>query len=521
MKFTYVEDRLEHLGDWIVEEKILQKVGILILIGIACNFYNMAQFALSIDDETSALRVSPDIWVAQGRWGMYLIEKFLMPQPVVPFMPELLLVIASSIFYVLVFTCLKIKIDWRAYLSFPVFLLSPVFIHIGSFYGNITGISLGLVLVALACFLFFYESHGHAQNFGAKVIGLLISSILLGTAIGIYQSFLLLYPCIVLSACILRRDWVEKRAILKVFLLVLLPSVAGLIFYYVVKILFKSYGFLEQPAFWARYDLLPRLIEKPFTVLFDTLGDVLSFYLGAQTIFALSMLFQPLVLLLGVSVLLTSSEHRLKLLLILSLILLLPFVMNLVAGPLPPRALLSFAFSIWLLSFLGLSAKNISVRVLAIIFCVGLNLQYLYLSSVQSATATLALEEDKRLAQDIYNRMTELIPDEMKEPYKVVYLDVYGQRSVITPYSKYGKAMGSTIGASFFQWDSGNIWRMASFMKLLGYHTVQPLDNDRRESIIDRYQKMPVWPQPGSVIREQDIFLVKLSDTADPLHLVN
>ncbi|TIV46186.1 MAG: hypothetical protein E5V96_08350, partial [Mesorhizobium sp.] len=50
----------------------------LFAIFVAMYFSELASFSLSIDEEVAAFRTDSSIWIAQGRWGAYLIERFLI-----------------------------------------------------------------------------------------------------------------------------------------------------------------------------------------------------------------------------------------------------------------------------------------------------------------------------------------------------------------------------------------------------------------------------------------------------------
>src|SRR6185436_9027260 len=57
----------------------------LILWAIFLIFYfsELANFSLSIDEEKAIFRSDAAAWVSQDRWLAYLIERFLLPSPVV------------------------------------------------------------------------------------------------------------------------------------------------------------------------------------------------------------------------------------------------------------------------------------------------------------------------------------------------------------------------------------------------------------------------------------------------------
>ena len=59
----------------------------LLLIIIAAYGFELFNFNLTIDEEVHVFSPQADRWIEQGRWGMYLLNRFLLPQPVIPFVP--------------------------------------------------------------------------------------------------------------------------------------------------------------------------------------------------------------------------------------------------------------------------------------------------------------------------------------------------------------------------------------------------------------------------------------------------
>src|SRR5262249_26437102 len=77
----------------------------------------------------------------------------------------------------------------------------------------------------------------------------------------------------------------------------------------------------------------------------------------------------------------------------------------------------------------------------------------------------------------------------------------------------------STIGASFFEWDRGNPYRMVYYMKLIGLPVFNVARPERRFESLDQFVAMPSWPAMGSVRIARDVtILVKLGEEPNPLY---
>ncbi|MDX9839272.1 MAG: hypothetical protein RBT39_17055 [Azoarcus sp.] len=61
---------------------LLPELGVLLLIFVVLYYYRLANYYPLIDDEVAAVRTSPEIWLSQGRWGAYLFELLVLPNPV-------------------------------------------------------------------------------------------------------------------------------------------------------------------------------------------------------------------------------------------------------------------------------------------------------------------------------------------------------------------------------------------------------------------------------------------------------
>src|SRR5688500_10973661 len=60
----------------------------LSLVAIVCFGFELFNFHFSIDEEVHAAgTIRAEEWLVQGRWGMYLLTRFMLPFPVTPVVP--------------------------------------------------------------------------------------------------------------------------------------------------------------------------------------------------------------------------------------------------------------------------------------------------------------------------------------------------------------------------------------------------------------------------------------------------
>ena len=81
--------RLEKLHGFVFANKGLMIY--LAIVAVAAFGYDLFNFSLKIDSEFHALEPGAKVdWIMQGRWAMYYLNAWLMPDVVVPFLPMLI-----------------------------------------------------------------------------------------------------------------------------------------------------------------------------------------------------------------------------------------------------------------------------------------------------------------------------------------------------------------------------------------------------------------------------------------------
>jgi hypothetical protein len=129
------------------------------------------------------------------------------------------------------------------------------------------------------------------------------------------------------------------------------------------------------------------------------------------------------------------------------------------------------------------------------------------IQNYRQASSYLVEKHDTLLAAALYDRLSTAPGFDAKRTYAI---SVFGSQPFATTYPR---TPGSTVGYSFFEWDGGNSWRIAYYMKLLGYSNLNGATQDQVDQTIVRLSMMPAWPAPGSVEIKDDIALIRLGET--------
>ncbi|MBV8915955.1 MAG: hypothetical protein JOZ05_23305, partial [Acetobacteraceae bacterium] len=205
---------------------------------------------------------------------------------------------------------------------------------------------------------------------------------------------------------------------------------------------------------------------------------------------------------------------RLLALVLTGAVLAAPFAMNLASGgTMPPRTLVAAPAALWFTVLLGLEFGSPWLRRATVLATLAASAQALYVFALFQAADAVAKQRDEQLAAAIYARIAEVRPDlAYGDPIK---LDVFGGQPLRSPYPR---VKDSTVGASVFEWDGGNPYRIASLYRVLGYSGIVPVDDEQRRRLLPVFASMPVWPAKGSVRAEGDATLVKLGNTPGNVH---
>ncbi len=504
---------------------------------ILFHLYEITHFMLSIDDEFTALRTSSVVWIAQGRWLTFLIEQYFLNLSVMPYGTFLISLFFMSCSYLLFIHFLEAEINWKVYLTFPIFSSFPTLWFINEFYGNMAPVSIGFFLVALS----FWWANKWISTLIRKNNSPLVfcytifpSALFFAASIGCYQSFAMLFPVFFCAKLIFntfypyqlsgKNNQTTLQGKSVVFnqpnIIYIIVSILGLVFYFVINKFFL----------W-KYDVVPKYIHAflkpdvffsaPFTAIKTTVKTMVGFYSGATDIYGVSLFSAGVIVVLALAFIFSqparNKANRLDWLVVQACFLLLlfsPFVLNIIADGLPYRSYVAIPSVIWFCAFFLLNRPHLQEKVLYAFILFLLHIQIVSTNGQYAAVSNVVQKHDRLLAKNLYNRLIAANPSfDHKKP---IVLDVYGWKYFNTTYPS---PNSSTMAASFFNWSGGNITRITRYMNLIGYNNIQGLDTASRGKLTEKFEKMPVWPAEGSVIFANEVYMVKLGSIPDLRHL--
>ncbi len=386
--------------------------------------------------------------------------------------------------------------------------------------------ALGVFLVSASVFAFtrFERSWAGDQRTGVLLGSFGIQAVLLAVAIGAYQSLLLMHVAmgigIVLLGLVSSQNGDRHDARVAIRRIGQLGAVAGLgLAIYLAVNAYAQWLIPSDRGYIDGFLRLGELVQDPVGVIGRVVLQMRSVYSGHSSTYGVSLAsISALMVASGLVVVARSWDRGTVRLFLVSLlwlaILVTPFSLNFVSGGIvATRSLIAIAYVIWLLSALVLSSRRMILLTVAVAIVLVVQVQMLRATGTYAAISSIAQEHDRMLAADLYRRMAETDDNFNRNQY--ILVDFYGTKSVETVFPS---PWSSTMGASFFDWDGGNPWRMVSFMRLLGYTNIRVLDADRRLQMTQVFEAMPTWPAAGSVRKVDGVFLIKLGDRPGPGH---
>lgn len=492
---------------------------VMLLVAIICRLPAITSFAISIDDEFTAWRTDPDIWAQQGRWTNWLIEKFLINQPCVPFFTDFLFCMAATVSYLLLLRAHRLPLGPLAWLAFPLFCSYPQWDLIGEFYGNVPGIACGLVCVALAASLFQQTFIGRTTQRG-RLLCIVAQVLLVATATGCYQSFLLMFAAIgcgvMLRAQLSPRPPSGAEAVRHALALVAVVVAAAAVHQAISAVLLRVID--KEAIYVTRLLDAPAFVMSPLSAIIRTLKDVRRTLFGSPAAYGFRLWGASILFAVGWAALLVSdgswrpTARKLLCVVFAAGCCLVPFALHLLASvPLPQRLMVAIPYVAWLFAVLPHLLPGRGWRLAAAVGLAITTVQVVYLASVSAAARELVAEHDRQLAADLYGRLAAAHGDfDLGRTYPVACV---GAKPYWAP--RYSSGPCGTARGSFFSWGGGDTGRIVSYMRLLGYGNLLAAPPAVQSQLRSAAAAMPNWPAVDSVRVVDGVTVFKLGPVSN------
>lgn len=470
----------------------------LVAIALLVYGFQLFNFNLSIDEEIHGNSFDPAQWVSQRRWGMYVVNRVLLPYTVVPVVPLAIGLVFHLAGVILLLKAWDVVDPTEQFLVGAVAVATPTMAYLYTFDTIGYGVGVGLFMTALSIALF-------AHHTGVRRY---LAAIPAGFALAIYQTFALALVAVFVVWAVRVTD--GKRGSTPTVLSIAGVGAAAAAIYAAGQVAFMALLEEEPSTYVDQFFDFDALRERTSQVVRSVTRMAMSVYRGDDAVFARVAWGLPIliaVLFAGfVWSVVRRPQHPLARIAVLAafpVVMGLPFAGGLLSGGyIALRFLVALPFALAGLVALGLPPSDTARRVLAVIAGVVL-LQFAVSSNSLFGSTHLALEQDRVLAARLIHEVETAMRQASTAPQ---YLEMVGMpQREDTPLV----ARGDTIGGSFFEWDGGNVHRVRLFLNTLGFGDLRGLPVERRGEFVAVSVAMPDFPAPGSVVVSGDVVVVR------------
>lgn len=481
----------------------------LFAIGVAILTYGveLSGFTLSIDEELHAYNARPGLaWAAQGRWAMGLLSDVLPPLSATPFLPTVLFC-AGLVLAALVLAGGYARSRAEACAFAGIFVSCPIWLHVAEFNTLSWGFGVGLAVAAVGTALL-HPGGPRAAILGGAVTGL---------ALGIYQSLLLVVVCgSLLGVAVRWLDGARSGASAPVRIprdlgwLVVSWSLSLLIYYGAAA---AALSLTRQDLVYVdTYVRLGELVSPATmaTAVSRMAGRLAGLLFGTDPTFLGWGIASLLVVWLGAALALFSVARadahdtvtRVCAILAVvgaALVSLAPVIGSAGVGPLRALPALPLLYAAGAGAAMKASWKAPQWALLALAVFVNA-----WVAATLFNAEAIARDRDRVMAGRVFERIAALGTHEAAEPRAFVVVGEWAHEAA-------GPARRVEVfGASFFEHDGGNPYRVVSYLRLLGLRGLRPEPITHLRAHLGELEALPTWPANGSVALVAGKLVLKL-----------
>lgn len=477
-------------------------INVLFAATIAVYGFELFNFNLTIDEEIYAFYNGPAIeWIEQGRWGMYALNRFLLPYTVVPVVPLLLALIFHLLSILLMLDAWNVKSKFDRVVLGILGISFPTTAYAYTFSTINYGVGFGLLCVALSAFIYSKSSNW------AKLMAIIPAMF----SLAIYQGFISALASIFLVH-IVSSMLLSGKSVLKDMTYVSFIIVCAMASYYLTQKFAVLLFHVTESGYVLQYLDLEALLGDLPNVFGRLWNTAVSVYLGDKAVYSidipmLGVLFTALSL--GIVWRLFHSKtpviKKIFVLFLVTCLLLLPLSLGFFSrGVMGLRAAVAFPIVVAGFGALGMGIRFKPFKLFVAFIAGACFLQFAVSTNRLFASSHLSLQADRLLAVQLIDEIQEA--KEVTGIKDVRYLHIIGY--IERPPTELMPKI-ETFGASFFEWDGGNVGRVILFLNTIGYNELGFLPANRQAEMLQFTESMPIWPEKGSVKIVDDTVLVK------------
>lgn len=489
-------------------------LGYLVVIGILCYATELTYFSLHMDSELHALDYeAADDWIAQGRWGLYVLNALLLPNTIMPVIPMLLAISGLVAGSLLLLLSLSDKRGFADYIAAPIAVTCPI-LYFALYYTTIGyGIGIGY---AVMCAGFYALTR-------ATRTGFTTATLCFAFATGVYQAFLPLTVVLGgfwLTARVIDRCIQSARQAWQHILVFAAALLASIIVYVAATQLALAWTDIDYASGYLsgfiNYSLTASYLVSS---LQSSLITLLNIYTGNGVFYLHQHLTLPLLFLSTLMIVchqIWRNADTMALRGITCIVLLVALfapasllMMN--NGAMPARVLFPAATVLAGLVFISLQTQQNIIRWLVASLAIISIYHFVVTNNRFAFTNRMAWEADREFTTALIQRLDRLQQDLPITPSRQrIPIEIVGTRAL--PDIPVFEAP-DLIGSSVFERVPAEITpRLTLVMRAMGNLDYRAARPDEKLAVFDAARQMPLWPLEGAVAVVNGVIVVKLGD---------
>ena len=483
---------------------IIISVIAILCYGLLCTYYT-----IYIDEERQINEAYVTYeWLSQGRFGCYLIERFLLVGRIyTPFLGDaiatILLMLSALVNSFTISQLLgnkhRLSLIIFAGLNISMPFVCGAYMVVGIY--NIS-IGIGLLLTAISSSLILL---GEGKRY------IFWSILCLFISVSIYQAFVALFITqivVYIFAICLREENIQYKKLFHKIRETIQIAIGSTIFYliinqFILSVIVTESNYLKDSFVgWGKGESIINIFKSIVYGIFEIYTGSYEYVMGGDVI-RISVILFCAYFIVKISY---KKKNAIFLVLLFFLTFLSPFSLNIALGStsFPGRTLFGIPVVIGCIWYILLEDLDRVLVVRGISYGISM---YLLFSQIQFLNQFFWADYnrfniDKQIANQIISDVRVASGGEYQVPLVIVGVYEQPDNGLTTSYE---------LAGSYFKVDNGSISRMINFIRALGYPVSMPTD----EQLADSYghlSEMTCWPEDGSVIYTNGYALVKLSE---------
>jgi len=496
----------------------------IFLSGFLAYAYDIFQFSLHIDSEIDAFRKGPHpyIWISEGRWGLYLINAMLLPDPVLAVIPTLVAILGTGTGIFFFVKTLSPQRSMADYLVAMIALGCPILYF--AFYWQTLSYALGIGLAVVNIGMYYLTRWTRT--------GFIIASLCFCFGIGTYQAIspaiAVIYGIYFINYLLENPHTSCRQHILHTMYFGFALVIAFALYKLITPITLLFYHLSYHAEYLNTFYKFELTKEYFINYLPLSLKATLNYYTGSKDYYLyeltpLALLFYFSLIIVGFRIVTSNSKPGVKLLGLMALLVTLitptsMLMMN--AGDIPVRTMFAVIFVLAGLVFIACHTTSNIVKYTLCVLAISCYVKFVIINHRYALSSQLTWQADREFSVMLLDRINQvyyklpprekMLDEKLGISTKRYPLEIVGERE---HYSESPVFMErEAIGASFYNWAPDEVRRRVALFGVMGNFDFWPANRTERRSIIGQALNMPSWPAAGSVDVINGVVVVKFGN---------